>query len=202
MSYSDLKLKQVKTEFGLTLIEQTGLFSHLAAVDFSEYFAATLAENLPLAIAINTEKARSELLIANVLLELRKQFKRQISLFSGIEFNVDKDKNLNGYCDFIVSSSAEQLFLQSPVILIVEAKNENMMSGLGQCIAEMLAAQLYNQKEHTEVKHIYGAVTSGIYWKFMKLNATSVFIDLKDYSLEEQPSKIIGILSAMIRQTA
>lgn len=202
MPYSDIKLKQIKTDFGLDIIEQRGIFSNIAPMAFSDYFAVTLEENLSLAIAINTEKARSELLVANVLLEIRKQFERKISFFSGIEFNVDKEKNLNGFCDFIVSLSAEQLFLQTPVIALVEAKNENIMSGLGECIAEMLAAQLYNRAENTEVEHIYGAVTSGIYWKFIRLTDKTVSIDLSDYSLENNPEKIIGILSAMIKQAA
>ncbi len=202
MSYSDIKLKQIKTEFNLDIVEQPGLFAKLTPVSLSEHFANILKENIPLAIAINTEKARSELLIANVLLEIRKQFERKISFFSGIEFNIDKEKNLNGYCDFIISLSPQQLFLQTPVIALVEAKNENIMNGLGQCMAEIFAAQLYNQAENNQVEHIYGAVTSGIYWKFMRLTACTVSLDLNDYSLEHQPDKIIGILSAMIKQTA
>lgn len=81
-----------------------------------------LAEYVPLARAINTEKARSELMIANILVEARKRLNHQISLFSGIEFNVDKASDLNGFCDFMISASPEQLMLNAPVITIVEAK--------------------------------------------------------------------------------
>ena len=76
-----------------------------------------------------------------MLLELRRIFDRKISFFSGIEFNIDKERGLNGFCDFLISCSPEQLFVKAPVIAIVEAKNENIMSGIGQCIAEMVAAQ-------------------------------------------------------------
>ncbi len=76
------------------------------------------------------------------------------------------------------------------------------MSGLGQCIAEMIAAQLFNEQEGNELSNTYGAVTSGIGWKFLKLEKNKVFIDLRDYSLQSEPQKIIGILSAMISQAA
>jgi len=202
MPYSDFTLKQVQHKFGLNIIEKRGIFSALTPVTISEYFAITLEENIPLAVSMNTEKAKSELIIANVLIEMRKQFDRKISFFSGVEFNVDKEQGLNGYCDFLISLSPEQLFVTSPIILLVEAKNENMMGGFGQCIAEMIAARLFNEAEGNQIPTLYGAVTTGMSWKFVKLIANVVHIDLKDYSLEENPEHIIGILSAMLEQKA
>ncbi len=90
-----------------------------------------------------------------------------LSLFSGIEFNVDKEKGLNGFCDFIISASQEQLILSSPIVMVVEAKNENIIGGLGQCIAEMVGAKIFNESENeTKINKIYGVVTTGIIWKF------------------------------------
>ena len=200
MSYSDFSIKQVLNDFNLEIIEKLRIFSKIEQVKISDYLAVTLEENIPLAISINTEKARSELIIANVLVEVRKIFDRKISFFSGIEFNIDKEKGLNGYCDFLISLSPEQLFVKSPIIALVEAKNENIMSGLGQCIAEMIAARLFNEQEGNNISVMYGAVTTGIFWKFIKLTDNIVQIDLKDYSIEENPGRIIGILSAMLEQ--
>ncbi len=134
MPYSDFDLKTVKRKLGVHLTEQDGLFSTIPDVSVSPSFQDILQENVPLARAINTEKARSELIIANILVELRKILKHQISLFSGIEFNVDKEKGLNGFCDFIISASQEQLLLNSPVVALVEAKNENIIGGLGNAL--------------------------------------------------------------------
>ncbi len=202
MPYSDFNLKTVKQKLGVHLAEQDGLFSTIPDVSVSPSFQDILQENVPLARAINTEKARSELIIANILVELRKIFKHQISLFSGIEFNVDKEKGLNGFCDFIISASQEQLLLNSPVVALVEAKNENIIGGLGQCIAEMVAAQLFNEAEGDEhIGTIYGVVTTGTAWKFLKMEKLEVVIDLDEYSIE-QPEKILGILLAMVGQEA
>jgi hypothetical protein len=162
MAYSDFDLKKVKQKLAINLIEQENLFDSIKCFEITAYLKETLAENIPLARAINTEKARSELIIANILVELRKILKHKISLFSGIEFNVDKDKGLNGFCDFIISASTEQLILTSPIVTVVEAKNENIIGGLGQCIAEMVASKIFNKQENdASIKKIYGVVTTG-----------------------------------------
>ena len=202
MSYSDFTIKQIQNNFALEIVETFGLFSKNEAVKLSDYFTVTLEENIPLAVAMNTEKAKSELIISPVLIEIRKLFNRKISFFSGVEFNIDKEKGLNGYCDFLISLSAEQLFVKSPVIALVEAKNENIMAGLGQCMAEMIAARIFNETEGNNIPITYGAVTTGIFWKFIKLVENTAYIDLKDYSLEENPERVIGILSAMMEQRA
>jgi len=202
MSYSDFDLRKVKQNLGINLIEKVNLFSSIKPVNITAYLQETLAENIPLARAINTEKARSELIIANVLVELRKVLEHKISLFSGIEFNVDKEKGLNGFCDFIISASSEQLMLCSPIVAVVEAKNENIIGGLGECIAEMVGAKIFNELENDEsVKMIYGVVTTGTTWKFLRMDGMDVYIDLDDYPIEN-PDKIIGILLAMVSQNA
>lgn len=202
MSYSDFDLRKVKQNLGINLIEKENLFSSIKSVGITAYLQETLAENIPLARAINTEKARSELIIANILVELRKVLEHKISLFSGVEFNVDKEKGLNGFCDFIISASSEQLMLCSPIVPVVEAKNENIIGGLGQCIAEMVGAKIFNELENDEgVKRLYGVVTTGTTWKFLKIDRMDVYIDLDDYPIEN-PDKIIGILLAMVSQNA
>jgi hypothetical protein len=199
MAYSDFTIKKAQAAFQINLIEQSGLFSTIPPCAISAHLQETLAENAPLAVSINTEKARSELIIAPVLVELRKQFHHRISLFSGVELTVDKD--LTGFCDFIISHSPEQFFLKSPLIVVVEAKNENMMNGLGQCIAELIAAQRYNEKEGNAIAGVYGVVTSGNLWKFIKLAGDTAYLDLDDYGIKEI-TRIIGILGAMVEQTA
>jgi len=133
--------------------------------------------------------------------ELRKLFDHRISLFSGIELNVDKEKELNGFCDFIISLSPEQLFLKAPVLTIVEAKNENIMGGLGQCIVEMIASKIFNENEGNTINNIYGVIVSSSIWKFLKLVNNGVHIDLDDYGIKEL-GKIMGILSSMVEQRA
>ena len=201
MAYSNFTLESVVTEFQLEKIESAGTFSEIAPVTPSAELTAILAKKVPLAIAIGTEKARSELIVADVLVELREQFNHRISLFSGIDFSVDPEKGLTGVCDFLISLSPGQLFLEAPVIVLVEAKNAEPKLGFGQCVAEMLAAQRFNAEKGNPISCIYGATTSGTEWQFLKLEEQKLYIDIADYQIA-QCDKILGILSSMVAQKA
>jgi hypothetical protein len=197
MAYSQFSIEGIKNTFGITISEKFGIYDNLPDVNYSTLLAETLQYNIPLALAITSEKARSEMIVTPILIELRKQLSEQISLFSGKEFNVDLERGLGGFCDFLISKSPEQLLIEAPVITLVEAKNDNIESGLGQCMAEMVAAQLFNQRKGNEVKAIYGVVTTGSNWKFMKLVDKTIEIDLNEYFLNNV-GKILGILKSGI----
>ena len=197
MAYSEFKLKELVKQFDLTLQENQDLFADILEVEPTEILKVALKENAALAVDINTEKARSELIIAPILLEVRRQLNYQIGLFSGSEFNVAPEKGLNGTCDFLMSLSAERLFISAPVITLVEAKKEDIKAGFGQCTAEMLAAQLFNEEEGNQIPVIYGAVTSGTVWRFLKLEGKIVAIDAIEYYLRDV-GKILGILLSAI----
>ena len=199
MAYSDSSLSRVQENFGLTIHEVNNLFAKIKPIEASDYLQVTLAETVPLALAINTEKARSELMITPLLLEIRRKLNNQISLFSGTEFTVDAELGLNGYCDFIISQSTEQLFIKSPVAIIIEAKNENIKAGFGQCIAAMVAAQLFNRNQGKPIQVIYGAVTTGDIWRFLQLREKELELDLSNFYLD-QTEKILGILYQMFQQ--
>jgi hypothetical protein len=201
MAYSDFTtISKVRSAFNLTVNEKTVLFADVEAIAPSDYLKTTLTEYIPLATAIDTEKARSELIIAPILLEVRRILNFQIGFFSGTEFNADAKSGLNGYCDYILTASNDLYEIRTPVITLVEAKNENIKSGLGQCIAEMLGAQLFNQQQNDEIEAIYGCVTTGNAWKFLKLVNQTVFIDLTDYYIKEV-DKILGIIAKPLRKS-
>jgi hypothetical protein len=80
---------------------------------------------------------------------------------------------------------------------LVEAKNDNIQSGLGQCMAEMIAAQLFNQLKNNPIRTIYGVVTTGSNWKFMRLCGENIEIDLSEYYLNDI-GKILGILKSFV----
>jgi hypothetical protein len=198
MSYRQFTLATVKKTFDLTTSEEANMFAKVPAVKCSDFLAETLQYNIPLALSSNTEKARSEMIISPILIETRKLLKASFNLFSGVEFDVAPEKGLTGYCDFILSRSPEKLLVAAPIVMLVEAKNDNLKGGLGQCIAEMLAAQLFNQQEQNPITTIYGVVTTGSLWKFLKLVDHRVEIDLNEYYLSEI-DQILGILSAGVQ---
>lgn len=197
MAYGNFTLEQLIEQFNLTFQESSGLFATAPSVEVSDLLKVTLDEGVDLAVALSTEKARSELIIMPVMLELRRKFKARISLFSGIDFTVSPELGLNGTCDYLVSRTPEQLLVRSPAIMLVEAKNENLKVGFPQCIAEMVAAQQFNQQKGNPIDAVYGVVTIGTTWRFLRLKGRTVEIDLSEYHISEV-EKILGILCSAI----
>ncbi|MDJ0583213.1 hypothetical protein [Crocosphaera sp.] len=199
MSYSNFTLEEVKQKFALKTIEKIDTFTDINTLNSSEILQIILQDNLPIAIASNSEKARSEMIIAPILVELIRNFGDKINLFSGVNFTVDDTQELNGICDFLITHSPEKLTISAPIITLVEAKKENLNAGLGQCIAEMVAAQIFNKKEKNDISTILGVVTSGTNWRFLKLEKNNIYIDLSEYYLSDL-DKILGILASSIEQ--
>ncbi len=197
MAYSDFTLKKVKQDFGLIIQEQPSFLPAIQPIAPSPTLAQFLDKYLPLALAINTEKARSELLICPILLEVKEianqHLHQPLSLFSGTDFTVDPSLGLNGVCDFLVSRSPEQLFIEAPALVVVEAKREDLNAGLGQCIAAMIAVQRFNEQNQKNIPLIYGAVTTGDRWKFLQLEQQTVAIALQEYPIPPV-DKVLGIL--------
>ncbi|MEG3842665.1 hypothetical protein [Microcoleus sp. herbarium14] len=197
MAYSDFSLDGAVKNFELKYSEVADLFGKEPKLECSQLLAETLKDSVPLALASNTAKARAEMITAPILIELRKQLQNQISLFSGIDFNVDSERGLNGSCDFLIGNSSGLLLVAAPVIIIVEAKPENLNSELGQCVAEMLAASIFNEREENDIPAIYGAVTSGTIWKFLRLKDQVIEIGLTEYYITDV-NKNLGILASII----
>ncbi len=199
MAYSNFTLETVRETFQLETFQSIGIFSETECVQPSVELTKALRKKAPLAVAIGTEKAKSEMIVADILVELREHFEHRISLFSGIDFNVDTENDLTGVCDFLVSLSPEQYYLEAPIIILVEAKKDDLTTGLGQCAAEMIAAQRFNSEKGNNIPCVYGATTTGINWLFLKLEGKQLHIDMSTYMLE-RCDKILGILASMVAQ--
>lgn len=198
MSYSQFNLANVIKQFELTLSQAESLQIDFAPISPSLALTHMLGLGAKLAMQQATEKARSEFMIAPILLEVRSLVHETISVFSGVEFNVDSDQGLVGICDFLFSRSNQHFFLEAPVLTVVEAKNENFKQGIAQAAAEMVAAQIFNQREGKPIPTLYGAVTIGNEWQFMMLEGKHLSVDNRFYDLDDLPS-ILGILVAMLR---
>ena len=201
MAYNNFTLSKAKKDFNLVTVESENLFKDVGSIEPSALLVELLEEYLPLARAISTEKAKSELLVIPILVEIRKILSRKISLFSGSLFNVDISLGLTGYVNFLITLSEEMYAISSPVVTLVEAKNDLITSGIGQCIAEMVAAQIFNKKQDNHLSTIYGVVTTGTSWLFLKLEDKTVYIDNQEYYIDNL-GKIMGILVNCLEKAA
>lgn len=69
MAYSDFKLSNVSKIFELTITESSLLLADVPEIEASELLTTLIKKNMDLAVSINTEKARSEMIIAPIFLE-------------------------------------------------------------------------------------------------------------------------------------
>ncbi|NET57845.1 MAG: hypothetical protein F6K47_17315 [Symploca sp. SIO2E6] len=196
MAYRDFTLSELVKIFNLKINETNGLFAAFDEVECSEYLHYNIEEYIAFMKGNNTQKNNHKSITYLVLMEAKNRLKPQTSLFSEVIFNVDSEMGLSGTCDFLVGLSAEK-FISRPVITIVQSKSENLNLCLGQCVAQMLAAQLFNDWENNEIKTIYGVVTNGNLWRFMKLVSQVVYLDLTAYHIS-YVEKILGILCSEI----
>jgi hypothetical protein len=198
MAYNNFTLESVKDRFNLKLMNHR-FCELLPAAEPQSEFLTIFDESFSLAKFAKSEKAKSELLVSPILVQARRLVDRQVQLFSGEEFNVDQDRGLNGFCDFLFSKSENPFTIDAPVLMLVEAKRGEIESGWGQCVAEMFAAQTYNQSQEQDIPTIYGCVTSGTLWQFLKLEGSDVTIDSTNY-LVTPVQRILGILKWILSQ--
>jgi len=192
MAYNKFKLEDLK-QFGIQNFNREFLPTNSPTFQVSERLLEDLTEAKKEPLA--TEKAKSEFVILPVLKEFRRKNQHRFSYFSGYEFNVNIEKGLNGFCDFIFSAEPERLTIEAPVFCFVEAKKGDIDRYLGQCGSEMYAAQLFNERNGTPQHTIYGYVTNAFSWCFLKLENKNLFIDPNYIPLTfTEPQRVLTIL--------
>jgi hypothetical protein len=194
-SYSAFNYEDLKS-LGLKVIADP-LFAGVTIppVPPSDFLLKILARNARQ--NMRSEKAKSEFIISPILTELHEYNQDRFAFYSGYKFSVDLKLGLTGFCDFILSLEPKAVTIEAPVFFVVESKNDNLDSGIAQCIAEMYAAQLFNQKQGRLTPVIYGAVTLGLEWKFIQLLGNIATIDSNVFYLNQLP-EILGTLQYIV----
>ena len=190
MAYTDFTLESAEADLGVT-VHPGVLFPDLQSVSGPPWLRETLARGMRLALV--SEKARSEFIVAPILLAMRELSGERIAILSGQRLDVDPERRLQGECDFILALSEPVPRLRAPLLMLVEAKKHDIEAGLGQCVAQMVAAQLYNERSERSPAAVFGCVTTGENWQFLRLVGTAVTLDLGRLYIDN----VGGILAAL-----
>src|SRR5437870_1803212 len=117
MAFQQFLFPQVIQDLGLNLTD-ADLFGPIPPAEVRPDFVATVLDGANLASAINTEKARSEFVIAPVLFELRRLHPVGFGLFSGVELVVDANRGLNAICEYLITKSPRQHVMSMPILSV------------------------------------------------------------------------------------
>ncbi len=190
MAYTDFTLESAEIELGV-MSRYGSLFPDLVPVAVPPWLRESLDRGMQLALM--SEKARSEFIVAPILLAVRELSGGRVAILSGQRLDVDPGRRLVGECDFLLTLSDPVPRLRAPLVTIVVAKKHDIESGLGQCVAQMVAASLYNERSGLSFPSIYGCITTGENWQFLKLAGTAVTIEHSRLYLDN----VGGILAAL-----
>lgn len=177
MAYSDFSLLKLEEKFGVKN-KRKRLFKSVEPIEPSDWLKRELQEieELP----IRSEKAKSEWIVVPILKELRNRNEKYFTIYSGDNLIADEENGLKGECDFILAKEVGSFDINLPILQIVEAKKNDIDLGIPQCAAQMVGAKIFNDKRKSHLDIVYGCVTTGDDWIFLKLE-NELVIDTHKY---------------------
>lgn len=203
MAYSHFKsLTQVMAKFNLKFrAKKPKVFTVAPPVEVSETLNASLAwEKTQDVLYKGTESDRIYRVILPLLLEVETTSETPITVSTQYRLDIENMEGLNGFCDVIIHRDQKtEEFPESagPIILVVEAKRKDLEKGVPQYVAEMVAASRYNTAIGAKHEKVYGIVSTGLGWIFLKLKNNEIIKDPKVYTISDIAA-IKGMVTAIV----
>jgi hypothetical protein len=193
MAYSDFTLSDLEEQFGVKHQRKRLQFAS-KPIKPSEKLRFELDESTEM--PIKSEKARSEWIVVPILKELRLLNNKFFTIYSGDNLVGDKEKGLQGECDFILSKDTKSYEVSVPIFQLVEAKRNDLEEGIKQCSAQLVGARMYNERKGVRIEKLYGCTTTGDDWQFIEYS-DKLYIDDRKYYLVEI-DELLGIFQSII----
>jgi hypothetical protein len=194
MAYADFSLDSLASLLGVSA-GPVNLFEPLTPLPVPDWLREMLARGMRQVLL--SEKARSEFLVVPILLACQELSPGAVSIYSGQRLDVDPERGLVGECDFILAATPPVPALRSPLVPIVEAKRNEVESGVWQCVAQMVGARLFNERTGRPLPAVYGCVTNGEAWQFLRLEGSVAGIDRRRYYVDSAGA-ILAVLQRIV----
>ena len=199
MSYADFSIESIADRLGLDIVT-VDLFPDLAPRPIAPWLRDALergSREFPV-----SEKAKSEYIVTPILFACKELSPGPLSIQSGVRLDVDPARGLIGECDFILSATPPVPGLRAPLVTIVEAKKHDIDTAIWQCFAQMVGARIFNERSGRPIEALYGCVTNGEGWQFLRLFADRAEIDHRRHYLDDVGSILAAFVSIFERHAA
>ncbi|NEQ97133.1 MAG: hypothetical protein F6K30_10470 [Cyanothece sp. SIO2G6] len=194
MAFSDFKtISEVQQRYNIKYTEDNFIISQ--ELSPSKSFLDDFEFNRENIDIFTSEASRSEIIISPLLREVYKKHYQDYSFW--IQKSIAYDATLSGTPDYIFSRRSElgKTVLETPIVIITEAKKNDFQQGWGQCLAELIAAQKINDDAQ---RTVYGIVTDGNLWQFAKL-VTNVFTKNSTNFTIDKVANVYGALESLVQ---
>jgi hypothetical protein len=181
MAYADFSLELIATLLGVSA-EPADLFGNLTPLPVPVWLRDLLDRGMRQILL--SEKARSEFIVVPILLACQELGPGPVSIYSGQRLDIDPGRGLVGECDYILAATPPVPALRAPLLSIVEAKRNEVESGVWQCIAQMVGARQFNERAGQPLPAEFGCVTNGEVWQFLRLVGPVAQIDSRRYYID------------------
>ena len=182
--YSSFSFAGVKKQFSLKSTKGI-IFDNLEPIEPSSWLTDAL--KIASKMAVVSEKSRSEWIVSPIMMEIKNQNSDRMNILSGENMSVSKDESLTGECDFIFVKDPYTFIVESLIFCLVEAEKHDIVGGLGQCVAQMVGARMLNEQDGVNFPVIYGCVTTGTDWQFLKVENQLITIENNLKYINELP---------------
>ncbi len=194
MAYRDFSWEELRLTFGITSRVER-LFGEITPVAPSTYLSSAL--DLAKRVPLRNEKAKSEAIVYPILLDAIQRNDFLFTLYSGENLNIDRARGLAGEIDFFLAKRTSEYGINFPIVAVVEAKKNDFDLGIPQCAAQMLGGMALNELESHRGLPLYGCVTTGEEWRFMRLDNTHFTLDEKRYRLDRL-EELLGVIQHIL----
>ena len=194
--YSQITFPDLRDRFGIQ-VETEPFLPQITPLALPDWLNKYLAVNQLSPALAKSEKAVSEMLIAPVLSAVKEYNADTISLFSGEPLTMTGE--LSGICDFIIASNPKAYLPEPPIMVLVEAKRQDLYGGIPQCVAEMLSARNVNERAGIHYNAVFGCVTTGNEWLFLKLSGSRAVTNPTIFYYPEL-DRVLGVFQWIIDQ--
>ena len=196
MAYRDFKMEDLERKFHIREIgKEIFIPTQINNIEPSDKLKIDIIESRY--ITLSTKKAVSERLVSPILVEIKKRNLDIIQIFSGEIIKADASQGLNGEIDFVFSRTPETLKPKNPLLIVREAKLGLIDGSVDQAAAQMIGMRVFNEKKGHPEEVIYGSVTDGITWRFLKLEGNNFYVDTHKFTIDNLPL-LLGVLQKII----